>query len=87
MRLLADWRDVSCTQLYNKMCGLPKTSWFSTTPKVPKARIEPSPPFSNCAVDFFGLFHIKERRSQENATVFFLPAWPAEVFTWKLLTL
>ena len=31
---------------------------------LPKDRIEPSPPFGNCAVDFFGPFHIKERRSQ-----------------------
>ena len=32
--------------------------------ELPKDRIEPSPPFSYCAVDFFGPFTIKEKRSQ-----------------------
>ena len=32
--------------------------------ELPKDHIEPSPPFSYCAVNFFGPFTIKEKRSQ-----------------------
>ena len=31
---------------------------------LPEDRLEPSPPFSYCAVDYFGPFHIRERRSE-----------------------
>ncbi|XP_071476202.1 uncharacterized protein [Diadema antillarum] len=32
--------------------------------ELPEERVEPSPPFSYCAVDYFGPFLIKERRSE-----------------------
>ncbi|CAB4016893.1 Hypothetical predicted protein, partial [Paramuricea clavata] len=36
---------------------------------LPEDRIDPSSPFSYCAVDFFGPFTIKEKRSLRNMSV------------------
>ena len=37
---------------------------FQKMADLPLDRVEPSPPFSNCTVDFFGPFLIKEKRSK-----------------------
>ena len=50
-------RCVTC----RKLRGLLQTEKMAD---LPSDRIEPSPPFSYCAVDFFGPFLIKERRSE-----------------------